>query len=126
MGCRRCGAVLRCGRGWRSMGRTMSRSSGPGQAAVALSCALALAGCAALRPPVASAPPAMPDPFDDASASFTVRGARFAPGETAIIQVCVTAGGTIESADVVGSSGDKRFDDFALLWARQVKLRSFP
>ena len=67
-----------------------------------------------------------PDPFDDSSTSFTIQGARFAPGETAIVKVCVTPEGSIASAAVVGSSGDKRFDDYALVWARQVRLRSVP
>lgn len=70
--------------------------------------------------------PVPPNPFDDASSSFLVNGARFPPGETAIVKVCVTPAGTIASADVVGSSGDKRFDDFAVNWARQVQLRSLP
>jgi TonB family protein len=90
--------------------------------------AVMLDGCAAPRrpPPVMAHPAEAPDPFDDTSTSFTVQGARFAPGETAIIKVCVTAEGTITSANVVGSSGDKRFDDYALVWARQVRLRSLP
>ncbi len=70
--------------------------------------------------------PVPPNPFDDSSSSFLVNGARFPPGETAIVKVCVTAAGTIASADVVGSSGDKRFDDFAVTWARQVQLRTLP
>jgi TonB family protein len=87
-----------------------------------------LDGCAAPRrpPPVAIQRAEPPDPFDDTSTSFTIQGARFAPGETAIIKVCVTSEGSIASADVVGSSGDKRFDDYALVWARQVRLRSVP
>jgi TonB family protein len=87
-----------------------------------------LGGCAAPRrpPPVAVHAGAPPDPFDDTSTSFTVQGARFTPGETAIIKVCVTPEGSIASADVVGSSGDKRFDERALVWARQVKLRTLP
>ncbi len=87
-----------------------------------------LDGCTALRrpSPVVARPAEPPDPFDDSSTSFTVRGARFAPGETAIVKVCVTPEGSIASADVVGSSGDKRFDDYALVWARQVRLRSVP
>jgi len=93
-------------------------------------CAAALIGCAAAPPqrvPAATAPPPEPpSPFDESSASFTVRGARFAPGETAIVKVCVSPEGTIASADVVGSSGDKRFDEFALAWARQVRLKSLP
>jgi TonB family protein len=87
-----------------------------------------LDGCAAARrpPPVAAHPAEPPDPFDNTSTSFTVQGARFAPGETAIVKVCVTPEGNIASADVVGSSGDKRFDDYALVWARQVRLRTLP
>jgi TonB family protein len=90
--------------------------------------AVMLDGCAAPRrpPPVAMPRAEPPDPFDDTSTSFTVQGARFAPGETAIVKVCVTSEGSIASADVVGSSGDKRFDDYALVWARQVRLRSVP
>jgi TonB family protein len=90
--------------------------------------AVMLNGCVAPRrpPPVTVHPAGPPDPFDDISTSFTVQGARFAPGETAIVKVCVTPEGTIASADVVGSSGDKRFDDYALVWARQVRLRRVP
>jgi TonB family protein len=90
--------------------------------------AVMLDGCAAPRrpPPLAVQRAEPPDPFDDSSTSFTVRGARFAPGETAIVKVCVTPEGSIASAAVVGSSGDKRFDDYALVWARQVRLRSVP
>ncbi len=90
--------------------------------------AVMLNGCAALRrpPPGTARPAEPPDPFDDTSTSFTIQGARFAPGETAIVKVCVTPEGSIASADVVGSSGDKRFDDYALVWARQVRLRTAP
>ena len=90
--------------------------------------AVMLDGCAAPRrpPPVAVHPAEPPDPFDDTSTSFTIQGARFAPGETAIVKVCVTPEGSIASADVIGSSGDKRFDDYALVWARQVRLRTLP
>jgi TonB family protein len=86
-------------------------------------CAAALGGCVTVRH---TPPPEPPSPFDDSSASFTVHGARFAPGETAIVKVCVTPDGSIASADVVGSSGDRRFDEFALVWARQVRLKSQP
>jgi TonB family protein len=89
----------------------------------------ALGGCMARpRTPLpASRPPAAPaNPFEDSSSSFLVNGTRFPPGETAIVKVCVTPEGTIASADVVDSSGDKRFDDFAVTWARQVQLRNLP
>ncbi len=91
-----------------------------------------LAGCSTPRrapqPAAHSLQPAPvpPSPFDDSPSSFLVNGARFPPGETAIVKVCVTPAGTIASADVVGSSGDKRFDDFAVSWARQVQLRALP
>jgi len=88
------------------------------------------AGCSTPpRAPAAMAlPPAPmpPNPFEDSSASFLVNGARFPPGETAIVRVCVTPAGAIASADIVGSSGDRRFDVFAVTWARQVQLRSLP
>jgi len=104
------------------------RSTMPWVVCLAALGAVMLNGCAAPRrpPPVAAHPAQPPDPFDDTATSFTVQGARFAPGETAIVKVCVTPEGSIASADVVGSSGDKRFDDYAMVWARQVRLRSVP
>jgi TonB family protein len=92
-------------------------------------CIAALSACSSNprpRPVVVLAEPAPPNPFDNSSTSFVVSGPRFPPGETAIVKVCVSADGVIASADVVGSSGDKRFDDFALVWARQVKLGNLP
>lgn len=93
-----------------------------------VACLMALGACSWPRRPTAAAaaPPPPPDPFDETSSSFLVSGVRFAAGESAIVKVCVTPQGTIASADVVGSSGDKRFDDFAILWARQVKLKNLP
>ena len=89
----------------------------------------ALSGCIQPHRPeptavmIAPAPPE-PDPFEHGSTSFMIRGPRFTPGESAIVKVCVSPSGVISSADLIGSSGDKRFDDFALVWARQVKLAS--
>ena len=74
--------------------------------------------------PVAVAPAVDPNPFDDTPNSFVVAGPHFAPGETAIVRICVSIDGVISSANIIGSSGDKRFDDFALVWARQVRLAS--
>jgi TonB family protein len=92
---------------------------------------LLLDGCATalLRPATpagAPAEPERPSPFDEDPASFLVTGGRFPAGETAIVKVCVTPEGLIGSAQIMSSSGDKRFDDYALLWARQVRLRSLP
>jgi hypothetical protein len=65
-------------------------------------------------------------PFADDPVSFLVSTQRLTPGEVAIVQVCVAPDRTILSADVMESSGDVRFDRMALIWARQIKLRSAP
>ena len=87
-------------------------------------CLGVLGACSSVpsRPARPAAAPPQPDPFDPGSVSFTVSGPRFAPGESAIVRVCVSPDGVIASADLLLPSGDKRFDDFALGWARQVKL----
>jgi len=63
-------------------------------------------------------------PFDEAPVSFVVAGPRFTPGEVAIVQVCLAPDRSIVSVNMLESSGDRRFDDLALTWARQVRLRS--
>jgi hypothetical protein len=65
-------------------------------------------------------------PFDDAPVSFVVAGPRFTPGEVTIVKVCIAADRSIRSADVMASSGDRRFDDMAVAWARQVRVRAAP
>jgi hypothetical protein len=65
-------------------------------------------------------------PFDDAPVSFVVAAPHFTPGEVTIVRVCLASDRSIASADVMASSGDRRFDDLALTWARQVRLRSAP
>ena len=88
-------------------------------------CLATVAGCALTArrdPPVRIALP----PFDDAPVSFVVAGPRFTPGEVTIVKVCVAPDRTILSADVMASSGDRRFDDMAVNWARQVRVRSTP
>jgi hypothetical protein len=72
----------------------------------------------------APAPQAALNPFDETPNAFVVAGPHFTPGETAIVRICVSTEGVISSANLIGSSGDKRFDDLALVWARQVKLAS--
>lgn len=87
---------------------------------------LLIGGCAASAPrPVAPAPE-LPNPFDQDPASFLVAGGRFPPGEAAIVRVCVSPAGQVDRAELLSSSGDKRFDDYAIGWARQVRLRSLP
>jgi hypothetical protein len=87
---------------------------------------VAVTGCARLaRPTVVVVPPPQPiAPFDENPVSFIVGGPRFSPGEVTIVKVCIGADRTIVSADVIESSGDRRFDDMAVMWARQVKVRT--
>lgn len=88
-------------------------------------CAVALAGCAATPKRAAPASLGQP-PFDDAPVSFVVAGPRFTPGVVTIVKVCIAPDRSILSADVLASSGDRRFDDMAVAWARQVRLRAAP
>ena len=92
-------------------------------------CVATVVGCATARPPPVAHPSvthtAQP-PFDDEPISFVVAAPRFTPGEVAIVKVCLAADRSILSAAVMESSGDRRFDDLALTWARQVRLRSPP
>jgi hypothetical protein len=94
-------------------------------AVVIAGCVAALAGCAAAPKRLAPVIPSQP-PFDEAPVSFVVAGARFTPGVVTIVRVCVAADHSILSADVLASSGDRRFDDMAVAWARQVRLRAAP
>jgi hypothetical protein len=86
-------------------------------------CVATIAGCAARRPgaPVAALPP-----FDDAPISFVIAAPHFTPGEVTIVKVCVAPDRSVLSAAVLASSGDRRFDDLAVTWARQVRVRSAP
>jgi len=98
-----------------------------------LLCAIAPSACtqpqrgrpvrsAAASEPIA--PPILIAPFEETSQSFLVAGLRFTPGESTVVKVCIAADRTIESTEVIESSGDKRFDQVAIQWARQVKIRS--
>lgn len=100
---------------------------------VLMICSGAMAACSSNRRsqlPVAvvraAVPAVAPNPFDDTPNAFVVAGPHFTPGETAIVRICVSTDGVISSANLIGSSGDKRFDDLALVWARQVRLASRP
>jgi hypothetical protein len=90
----------------------------------ALAALMALDGCAQPRrsPPRAHSPLPIA-PFDDAPNAFTIAGPRFSAGEAALVRVCVARDHTVSSTDLIGSSGDQRFDALALQWARQVRLR---
>jgi hypothetical protein len=61
-------------------------------------------------------------PLEVADAAFIARGPRFAPGLYATVRLCANPQGRIVSADVVVSSGEKRFDDFVVDYARRVQV----
>lgn len=52
-----------------------------------------------------------------------VRG-HFSRGEQVVVRVCLHADHSIASSDILVSSGDRRFDELALDWARRVQLRA--
>lgn len=117
------------------------RIAAPGVAAgVAAGVLLATGGCVPPRavrppppppaprpfaPPLARSAPLPASPFADSPVSFTVHGA-FARGEQVIVRVCLNPDRTIASSQIVESSGDRRFDELAVGWARRVRLRSLP
>ncbi|HEX4051971.1 MAG TPA: energy transducer TonB [Steroidobacteraceae bacterium] len=77
-----------------------------------------------MPPPTPPAPPPPPiSPFDDAAVSFLIHG-NFARGEQVVVRVCLHADHSIASSDILESSGDRRFDQMALDWARRVQLRN--
>ncbi|HEX4025649.1 MAG TPA: hypothetical protein VHX52_13250 [Steroidobacteraceae bacterium] len=82
-------------------------------------------GARAMTPAPLPAPPPVPvSPFADAEVSFFVRGFGMVHGELVIVRVCVGADHSVVSSDVVESSGDPQFDRLAVVWARQVRLRT--
>jgi hypothetical protein len=73
-----------------------------------------------------NAPPAPPgplSPFDDSPVIIAVAGQHFSSGERVIVTVCLGANHSIVSADIFESSGDTKFDQLAVMWARRIRLR---
>jgi hypothetical protein len=62
-------------------------------------------------------------PFDDSPVIFTVAGQHFTSGERVIVTVCLGPNHAITSADIFESSGDSKFDQLAVMWARRIRLR---
>jgi Gram-negative bacterial TonB protein C-terminal len=95
------------------------------RAAAALVALALMLGCArpVVRPSTAPQPV---EPFADDPVSFIVPARGFPPGEVSIVRLCVAPDRSIASADVIESSGNARFDEMALEWARRIKLRSLP
>lgn len=90
---------------------------------VLILCFGVLGGCAHLRSPVPASPTLLPvTELEDSSISFVVAGPRFTPGESAMVKVCLSAEGEIISTQLIASSGERKFDDSALLWAQQAKM----
>jgi len=96
------------------------------RAAVVALGVVVLSACARpVKPDVASS--IIPEaPFTDDPVSFVIAVPHFQPGEVTIVRVCVAPDRTIASTNVMESSGDARFDGMALIWARQIRLRSLP
>lgn len=69
--------------------------------------------------------PAPLSPFSDAPVSFLIKG-QFVRGEAVVVRVCLRSDRSIASSDILESSGDRRFDELAINWARRVRLRSLP
>ncbi len=63
-------------------------------------------------------------PFADTAVSFFVNGFGLMRGEEVIVRVCVGADRSIVSSAIAQSSGDARFDQLAVVWARQIQLRA--
>jgi TonB family protein len=55
--------------------------------------------------------------------SFFISGLRFGAAQAATVRLCVTPDGQVTHATLLESSGDDRFDQLALIWARRVRLR---
>jgi outer membrane biosynthesis protein TonB len=70
-----------------------------------------------------NAPPEPLSPFDDSPVIIAVAGQHFSSGERVIVTVCLGADHSIKSADIFESSGDSKFDQLAVMWARRIRLR---
>ena len=74
-------------------------------------------------PPAPPPPPEPLSPFDDSPVIIAVPGQHFSSGERVIVTVCLGADHSIVSADIFESSGDSKFDQLAVMWARRIRLR---
>ena len=101
---------------------------------LALSWLAGLGGCASLAPPrrvaqpvvpavgIEAAQPAAPEQVQSTTRSFFVRGNRYPVGQMALLRVCVTPQGAISTVELLRSSGEPGFDEFAMVWARQADV----
>lgn len=87
-----------------------------------LTVALAVGGCAASVPRPA-VPPVVVQPVEVTTTYIAAYVPRFARGEFAIVEVCVTEDGSIDAARVAQSSSDAAFDAAAMKWAQLAHYR---
>jgi len=85
--------------------------------------ALTLAGCAASAPPRVAVPAVVVQPVEVTTTYISAYVPRFARGEFAIVEVCVTEDGSIDAARVAQSSSDAAFDAAAMKWAQLARYR---
>ena len=84
--------------------------------------AVMLCGCAASRPPPVPAAPVI-EPIEVTTTYIAAYAPRFARGEFAIVEICVTEDGAIDATRIAQSSSDALFDAAAQQWARQARYR---
>jgi hypothetical protein len=77
----------------------------------------AVAGCA-----TESRAPDVVLPLQLSDGAFLTHGPRFATGLSATVRLCADSLGRITSANVVVSSGERRFDEFIVDYARRVQV----
>ena len=82
-----------------------------------------LGGCAASRlpTPVSAAP--VIQPIEVTTTYIAAYAPRFARGEFAIVEICVTEDGAVAATRIAQSSSDALFDAAAQQWARQARYR---
>lgn len=82
-----------------------------------------LGGCAVFRssPPAPAAP--VIQPIEVTTTYISAYAPRFARGEFAIVEICVTEDGAIDATRIAQSSSDALFDAAAQQWARQARYR---
>ncbi len=85
--------------------------------------ALAMGGCAARAPPKPVEPAVVIEPIEVTTTYIAAYVPRFARGEFAIVEICVSGDGTIDATRVAQSSSDAAFDAAAMKWARLARYR---
>jgi TonB family protein len=83
-----------------------------------------MCGCAAQPAKMTQGTPAMDvQPVQVTTTYIAAHVPHYARGQYAIVEICISADGTIDSTRVTQSSTDKAFDSAAMTWARQARYR---